>query len=466
MKKRKTRDSGGTGKIFAFITFLLVLVFAAAFVAFAVMLIYTLSFNNSWIESLINNKYTLIISIIAVMILTIFIVMLDLLSPSGDGKGKKGKESGDGGPRGEDGESRFEALCRTDGTVAANGGKLPVDLCPFDDDVTLEGICESFRNFAASRLHLYYDIQTVRCFIAGLSVTRLIIMQGISGTGKTSLACAFADFIRNEPAVVPVQPSWKERTDLLGYFNEFTKTYNETPLLQKIYEAGYSDSMYVTVLDEMNIARVEYYFAEFLSLLEIKDEKKRRINIVSGSWKNDPQRLENGRLLIPDNMWYIGTANNDDSTMAISDKVCDRAMILDLDRRAQPFEAPDTDPVHISYDRFMKLCLEARGEISLSEKSRARIDRLDAYLTEKFGVAFGNRIMMQIEEFVPVYVRCGGTEEEATDYILAKKVLRKLEAKNPLFVKRELPGFIQVIDELFGEGSMPVCRKALSAYDV
>ena len=80
----------------------------------------------------------------------------------------------------------------------------------------------------------------IRCFIASFAASRLIIMQGISGTGKTSLAYAFGKFVQNDACIIPVQPSWRERSDLLGYFNEFTKRFNETELLEKIYEAQYN----------------------------------------------------------------------------------------------------------------------------------------------------------------------------------------------------------------------------------
>jgi radical SAM superfamily enzyme len=92
----------------------------------------------------------------------------------------------------------------------------------------------------------------------------LIILQGISGTGKTSLAYAFGKMIKNEATIASVQPSWRDSSELFGYFNEFTKRFNETEVLAKMYEASYKDDVFITVLDEMNISRVEYYFAEML----------------------------------------------------------------------------------------------------------------------------------------------------------------------------------------------------------
>ena len=86
----------------------------------------------------------------------------------------------------------------------------------YDDDITLKELCEEFRNFSAGKLKLYYDIEDIRRFIGALAVTKLIILQGMSGTGKTSLAYAFGEFLENKTVIVPIQPMWKERTDLVG----------------------------------------------------------------------------------------------------------------------------------------------------------------------------------------------------------------------------------------------------------
>ena len=331
----------------------------------------------------------------------------------------------------------------------------------YDDNVTLKMFCDSFRNFACSNMRLYYDIADIRRFIAGMAVSKLIILQGISGTGKTSLANAFGTFLDNPSTVIPVQPMWKERTDLVGYYNEFTKSFNVTKLLEKMYEANYSQDMYVTVLDEMNIARVEYYFAEFLSLLELPTADKRWLDIITDKWENDPLQLVGGKIKLPDNMWFVGTANNDDSTFSISDKVYDRAMILNLDQKSEEFTAPKTKTMHVSAERFEQLVKEAEKEYSITKRNQRRLEKLDKYLIENFSITFGNRIMKQIKTYIPVYVACGGDELEALDDILAKKVMRKLEMQNPIYVKNAAEGFCNRLDELFGQDKMKYCKAVI-----
>ena len=329
----------------------------------------------------------------------------------------------------------------------------------YDESITLEVLCENFRNYAASRHRLYYDISDIRRFIAGMAVSHILILQGMSGTGKTSLAHAFGSFIDNSSTIIPVQPMWKERTDLVGYYNEFTKKFNETLLLEKMYEANYSEDIYITVLDELNIARVEYYFAEFLSLLELPKPEERYIDVVSDRWENDPGQLKDGRIMLPPNMWFIGTANNDDSTFAISDKVYDRAMILDLDSKCERFIAPRTDNVHISAKQFERLIKEATEEYEISARNKKRLEALDKYLIDHFHITFGNRIMKQINTYIPVYISCGGDELDALDDILSKKVIRKLETQNPIYLRNAAEGLVSYINELFGTDKMTICKE-------
>ena len=331
----------------------------------------------------------------------------------------------------------------------------------YDDKINLKELCEDFRNFSAGTLKLYYDIEDIRRFIGGLAVTKLIILQGMSGTGKTSLAYAFGEYLGNKTVVVPIQPMWKERTDLLGYYNEFTRRFNETTLLYKMYEANNNEEIYITVLDEMNIARVEYYFAEFLSLLEIPNPDGRNLDVVADRWDDDPKLLQsNGKMKLPTNMWFIGTANNDDSTFSISDKVYDRAMVINLDKKATPFEAAG-EPRKVSATHLQELMDRAQREYALSDRNYRRLKLLDEYMIKTFHITFGNRIMKQIRCYVPVLVACGGTEVEALDDILARKIFRKLESKNPVYVKQMADGVCDYLDELFGENALALCKETI-----
>lgn len=348
-------------------------------------------------------------------------------------------------------DSRFARLVAVDAKYAYY--EPPV----YDATLDLYGICEDLRNFACSAHGLYYDIRTVRLMFAGLASTKLVILQGISGTGKTSLPYVMGKYFRADATIASVQPSWRDRNELFGYFNEFTKKFNETEVLRRIYEAGYNDDLNIVILDEMNIARVEYYFAEMLSILEMPDSSEWKIELVPSSWDNDPKLLTGGCLHIPKNVWYIGTINNDDSTFSVSDKVYDRAFVVNLDSKGVPFDAPATESKRISYSYVESLYRAAAEVHPVSPLAMENIGKLDNYVIERFRVAFGNRIVKQLRAFVPVYVACGGTEEEAVDYLLATKVFRKFETLNLSLIRDEIRGLINYLDTLFGKGTMKEC---------
>ncbi|MBE6533459.1 MAG: hypothetical protein E7678_00590 [Ruminococcaceae bacterium] len=357
----------------------------------------------------------------------------------------------------KDGESRFYKLTKIDADYATYDREAE----EFNNEITLEEICDQFRNYACSRMGLYYEPRVIRLFLAAFSSTRLIILQGISGTGKTSLPYAWGKFLENDTQIASVQPSWRDRSELFGYFNEFTKRFSETEVLKRMYESTYTDKVYLTILDEMNIARVEYYFAEMLSILEMPSRDEWVVDLVPSGWPTDPKHLVDGRFKLPENMWYVGTANNDDSTFAISDKVYDRAIPININTKGVKFDAPYTENLNLSYKHLEAMFEEAKEKYKVSDESLEKIGKLDDYVIEHFRLAFGNRIVKQLRDFVPAYVGCGGTEVDGLDYVLTNKIFRKFEALNLAFIRDEIDGLIEYLSELFGEENMQEAKEYL-----
>ena len=324
----------------------------------------------------------------------------------------------------------------------------------FDDEVTLEQLVENYRLFACSQLHLYYTPEIIRRFVAGMASSKLLILEGISGTGKTSLPHSFSRFLENPATMVSVQPSFRDRTELLGYFNEFSKRFNETEFLRALYEAGYREEPSMVILDEMNLARIEYYFAEMLSILEMPSHDEWVLDLVPTAWERDPVKLLEGKIHVPDSIWFIGTANNDDSTFTITDKVYDRAMPIELNERAAAFTCDYQPTCRVTSEHLMAMFEKAKQEHPISEANIAKLDKLDGYLQTRFKLAFGNRIIKQMYDFIPVYVACGGKELGGMDYIVARKVLKKLESLNVTFVRDEIRGLIEYIEKVFGKANM------------
>lgn len=375
--------------------------------------------------------------------------------PAKTEKGEEGEEGAADGEEDHTGEYRFPKLMEIDKAYAN------YKITNYGNSFNLEELCENFRNFCASELKYYYRLDLIRIFIAALASTKLIILQGISGTGKTSLSYAWGKFNKHDSCVTAVQPSWRDKTEVFGYFNEFTKKFNETEMLGEIYTAGYTDEIFTVILDEMNLSRVEYYFAEMLSILEMPNSDEWIVELTPSGWSTDPKHIKNGRFHIAPNVWYIGTINNDDSTFMVTDKVYDRAMPIDLNEKGVPFEAIPTPAQDINYSYVRQIFDAAMNDHKISEETLDKIEKMDDYVIQHFRVAFGNRIVAHMRKFVPVYVGCGGEEVAGVDYFICKKIFRKFEQLNIAYIRDELDGFIKYLDDNFGQGKMKECIEYL-----
>ena len=162
---------------------------------------------------------------------------------------------------------------------------------------------------------LYYSEQDIRAFLGGIAMSKLHILQGISGTAKTSLPIGFARALgrrgRENYKLAEVQAGWRDRQDLIGYYNSFEGKFYETEFLTALYEAQcpeFRDQIYIIILDEMNLSRPEQYFADFLSKL---DQDAPELILNTALKRPSPKLFKNNdTLIIPPNLWFVGTANN------------------------------------------------------------------------------------------------------------------------------------------------------------
>lgn len=357
---------------------------------------------------------------------------------------------------------------------------------------TLEDIVDHVRNYAGSakrQERLFYTRNDIRAFLAGMAVSRLIILQGMSGTGKSSLPRIFSQAISGDNRLIPVESSWRDRNELLGYYNDFNKKFNAKSFTIELYRSSQKQCGQIPtfiVLDEMNLARIEYYFSDFLAILQEPDPENWLIELVSSDMRTLPMELpkdvinrmmhdepdiystwkkiessrqgnlttetsddDKARLMsylgeknsltgaknlidgrkvkVTKNIWFVGTANRDESTFEISDKVYDRAQVVSLDKKAvSEGEYTPTNEKYISTTSLINLFDEAIKDNSHIKETRERLAKLDTILMEFFDVSFGNRIETQTIDFVGVFTAAGGTVEDALDYQISTKILRKV----------------------------------------
>ncbi|MCG8351172.1 MAG: AAA family ATPase, partial [Chloroflexales bacterium] len=195
----------------------------------------------------------------------------------------------------------------------------------------------------------------LRAYHVALQTRPLVILPGISGTGKTRLTRLYADAIHGISApsqpnpyylIVAVQPDWHNARDLLGYYNALTNVYHPTAFLRFLLRAAADpQQLYFVCLDEMNLARPEYYLAPLLSALETA-EHTIDLGVPADEAASVTDETIRNPLRLPLNVRMTGTINVDESTYNVSDKVLDRANVIELtDVDLPAFRAGYTGPV-------------------------------------------------------------------------------------------------------------------------
>lgn len=235
-----------------------------------------------------------------------------------------------------------------DTRVAAIRRPLPPFEAPLprrQDDVVDEQLWLDDIETKCAEHGLVFDRRILNAFHTSLKTAEfspLTVLAGASGTGKSELPRLYSHFGGINFLNVPVQPNWDSQESLLGYFNSIDDRFDAQPLLRLLAQAqekpaddypGLNDTVSLVLLDEMNLAHVEMYFAEFLSRLENRRSLGRDeippLEVKLGALF-DPYKLQLGR-----NVLWAGTMNQDETTKALSDKVIDRGFILHFPRPAE-----------------------------------------------------------------------------------------------------------------------------------
>ena len=328
-------------------------------------------------------------------------------------------------------------------------------------------LVDEFQSYLAKEEKLYFSKKVLRTFIAGMSASRLILLEGLSGTGKSSLPRKFQQFIGGKATFLQVQATWRDRSDIIGYFSDLTGYYKETELLKSIYESSYTPSeVNLIVLDEMNISRAEYYFADFLSIYEYPSEDwKVQLMQVSAEMKL-PKLIKGGALQIPTNIWFVGTINVDDSTFTVTDKVYDRAIVINFNTINDEFDATfDKEIEPLSYEEIAEFFATTQSDkrLCLTKEDKTKLYDLLRFLDDAFEIKVGNRIFHQIEAFVPVFVGLGGTKLDALDMMIAGKIFRKLDYVFIMEMGDNLIRLQRYLQSSYKKGSLPVCEAKINS---
>ncbi|MEU6787006.1 AAA family ATPase [Nonomuraea angiospora] len=314
------------------------------------------------------------------------------------------------------------------------------------------------RAYIRQQYDLFYEERDLRCFMAGLAASRLHLLQGISGIGKTELPQRFAEALGATSAVVSVGADWRTPQDLMGYYNAFERKFYEYEFTQALYRAlcpQYAAQPFIVVLDEMNLSHPEQYFNDVLSALALRekaDGSSQNLVLMSAAVEPAPRHLREGRMLpLPPNVWFVGTANHDETTVPFADKTYDRAHVLELPPRHEHFPAKPVEPLGpVSLKALHAAFSKARRGNDVHKQMQKAYQFFEGefldFMVQEFKVAWGSRLKSQLSAFVPVVLGSGGSMGEALDHVVTTKILRKLRGRYEI----QVPKLENLRDELLG----------------
>ena len=276
----------------------------------------------------------------------------------------------------------------------------------------------------------------VRAFHTSLKISReapLVVLAGISGTGKSELPRLYADLGGLPFQPLAVQPSWDSPHDLFGFFNYSDGRLSAEPLARILRQVGdredpLRESPALVLLDEMNIARVEYYFAELLSKLEARrgvlgdssGEAKRRASVLVDTGPGS----EPYPLYLDERVLFVGTMNEDESTLTLSDKVLDRACVLTfpaprgMTLAAQPQIVRRTK--RLSWDAWSQWIRDTPGSDFVE-----RLNEINRVM-ETLGRPFGHRLFRAIHAYLANYPGADTDPAPAWSDQFAMKIIPRL----------------------------------------
>lgn len=322
-------------------------------------------------------------------------------------------------------------------------------------DLTQEDMLQIQTNIYRNSDNIFmYPMDVIKNIIASISTDQLTVLYGSSGTGKTSIIGKLADAIGAKYKVIPVQSSWIDRQDLLGYFNPLSKMYYSTPFLDAIKEAEEDeDTLYLIGLDELNLSQVEYYFADLLSLREQNEpiplysrqeyenniaeinwyiqqnkdlqlnENSIKDNVLNKETFNYNLRLKNMNsfkpdLFIPKNVRFIGTMNIDGTTKPLSPKVIDRAYFIEVEKRNKNESLDNLDAKRLKI---------TTNDLNKNIESIINFNELPITTLKELNVVLNERSKKYMQQVAKIYQQLGiKSDKELIDEIFYSKVLPKV----------------------------------------
>lgn len=351
----------------------------------------------------------------------------------------------------------------------------------FDEDEFITKVGEN-----AKSKNLFYTEEDLKNFHVAVKSSNLVILAGPSGIGKTKLPMVYAntlglDVARNTVLFVPISPSYLEPEDVLGYIrpisskdgDSFNAEYMEsqTGLVNFLLDASeHKDKIHIVIFDEMNLSQIEHWFAPFISLLE-QEPDSRVLNLYSNNLKVKNGEKYPSSINVGENVFFVGTVNIDETTKQISDRLLDRAIVINLAAPSftslKEMESVKSEiSQEISYSRFSTAVAKVdNAALAFNDKEFALINDLNGLLTESI---YNKSISFRSLTKMAIYLKNASgilSRNEAIDFVISQIVVKKIngsrEELEGILSDDDTQGILKVLNDYSSVSEFTKTRKLI-----
>ena len=339
----------------------------------------------------------------------------------------------------------------------------PVKL-PACNVLSLKDLTEGFRQYAYSKYSVNYNISSVRAFISGMAMSRLVFLRG-EGEAPLQFVRIFTEYLSGIHSVIPVQKEWDSESDVLGYYSEREGQFMCSSFVEKLYEAAYMpERINLISFTDMGAADIHEYFGAVLNTLyrNALNPQLNLLRVKKGQYNGKiPQKLSDGSVVVGKNTWILGILSDSERESEIAKKVAEDFVVVSIMRTRAKIAAPRRCKcmlMHADELNDMFDFADSAAKFKLTVPELEKFLSVADYVYDSFNIRIDGVTIDYVQIFVSCYVYCGGTKEEALDIVFVKKIFGKLKEREGDYMATGLSRLDEKIVNLYGKSAFRYTR--------
>lgn len=354
----------------------------------------------------------------------------------------------------------FPSLLKIDEKYA----DLKPEKMPACNILSLKDLSEGFREYAFSRYSVNYNIASIRSFISGMAMYRLVFLRN-EGEDPVRFIRIFTEYIGGILSFIQVQKEWDGDSDVLGYYSESEGQFMCSSFVEKLYETAYTeDRVNLISFTDMGAANIYEYFGAVMRALyrNVSQPRLSLMRIKKGQFNGKiPKKLADGSVHIGKNTWVLGMLGNLESEARIASDMTENFVVIGIMHSKAKITAPKRM-------KSLNICSDELNDMfdfaSIASKFKLTVSELEIFLSvadyvyDSFNIHIDGVTVDYIQIFVACYVFCGGTKEEALDIVFLKKIFSKLKGRSEEFIANGMARLDEKIVSKYGKSGFKYTR--------